>query len=89
MVAPLLLQLRARSSMHLRWKAKSPTGEHLVEQQDVGIEVGRHREGEAHVHAARIALDRRVDELGDLGELDDGVELALRSPRGVMPRIEP
>ncbi len=34
------------------------------------------REGETHVHAARIPFHRRVDELGDLGEGDDLVELA-------------
>ena len=36
----------------------------------------RHREGQPHVHAARIALDRRVEEFLDLGEGDDLVELA-------------
>ena len=34
-------------------------------------------EGEPQLHAARVALDRRVDEPLDLGELDDLVELAL------------
>ena len=31
-------------------------------------------EGQPHVHAARVALDRRVEELLDLGERDDLVE---------------
>ena len=57
-------------------------GENLVDQQHVGIDVDRDRESEPHVHARRVGLDRRVDELLHLGELDDLVEasrhLALR-----------
>ena len=30
---------------------------------------------EAHVHARRVALHRRVDEVADAGELDDAFEL--------------
>ena len=52
-------------------------GEDLVHDQDLGLEVGRHGEGEAHEHAARVALHRRVEEPTDLAELDDLVELAL------------
>ena len=37
----------------------------------------RDREREPHVHAARIALHRRVDELLDARELDDVVEALL------------
>ena len=63
--------------------------QHLVDEQDLGLEVRRHREGEPHVHAARVALHRRVEEPLDLGERDDLVELARRSPRCRMPRIAP
>ena len=52
-------------------------GQHLVADQQVGGEMRRHREGELDVHARRIALDRRVDELLDLGELDDLPELGV------------
>ena len=48
--------------------------EHLVDEQDLGLEVRGDREREPHVHAARVALHRRVDELLDPGELDDLVE---------------
>ena len=34
-------------------------------------------EGQAHVHAAAVALDGGVDELLDAGEVDDLVELAV------------
>jgi hypothetical protein len=51
--------------------------EHLVHDQDLGLEVSGDREREPQVHAARVALHRRVDEALDLGEGDDLVELAL------------
>ena len=56
--------------------------QHLVDEQHVGIDVDRHGEAEPHVHAGRIGLHRRVDEVLQLGELHDLVEalrdLALR-----------
>ena len=50
--------------------------QHLVDDQDLRLQMRRDREGEPHIHAAGIALDRRVEELLDLGEGDDLVELA-------------
>ena len=52
-------------------------GEHLVDEQHVGVEVDGHGEPEAHVHARRVVLDRLVDELLQLGEGDDLVEAAV------------
>src|SRR3989338_8540022 len=49
-------------------------GEHLVHQKNIRLKVRRDGECQAHVHAARIALDRRVEEFLDAGELDDLVE---------------
>ena len=37
--------------------------EGLVDQQDVGMDLGGDREGQPHVHAARIILQRQVGEL--------------------------
>ena len=51
--------------------------EHLVDEQHVGIDVDCHRESEAHVHPGRIGLHRRIDELAQLGEVDDLVEAIL------------
>ena len=51
--------------------------EHLVDEQDLRLEVRGDREREPHVHAARVALDGRVDEALDPRELDDLVELRL------------
>ena len=55
--------------------------EHLVDEQDLRLEMRGDRERQAHVHAARVALHRGVEERLDLGERDDLVELAARSPR--------
>src|SRR4029453_13206329 len=44
------------------------------DEQDLGLEVRGDGEGQAQIHAARVALDRRVDEAVHLGEGDDLVE---------------
>ena len=31
--------------------------EHLVDQQDVGVHLDRHREGQTHVHARGVVLE--------------------------------
>ena len=66
-------------------KAHVADGEHLVDDQDIGLEMRGDGEAEARVHAARVALDRRVDELGDAGELDDLVEAARDVARCASP----
>jgi hypothetical protein len=40
-------------------------GEDLVDQQDLGLEVGGDGKRKANVHAARVALDRDIDEAPD------------------------
>jgi hypothetical protein len=54
----------------------------LVDEQHLRLEVRGDREGEPHVHAARVALHRDVDEALDLRELDDLVVLPcdVRAP---------
>src|SRR5229473_8357949 len=51
-------------------------GEHLVDEKDLRLEVGCDRETEPGLHAARIPLDRRVEETLDTGECYDLVESA-------------
>ena len=51
--------------------------EHLVHDQHLGLEVRRDREGEPHLHAARVPLDWGVEEGPDIGEGHDLVELAV------------
>src|SRR6266513_2433240 len=48
-----------------------PDGEHLVHQENVRLEMHGDGETEAHVHAARVGLHRRVKEAPDVGELLD------------------
>ena len=57
-------------------------GQYLVHQEDVGLEVCRHREGQPQVHARRVPLDRRVQETLDSSKINDLVKLAndLRPP---------
>ena len=59
-------------------------GEHLVDEQNVGIDVHGDREAEAHVHARGVVLHLLVDEPLELGELDDVVE-----PRVDVGALEP
>ena len=49
-------------------------GQHLVDQQDVGVRLDHHREGEPHQHPRRVVLQLQVDELLELGEVEHGVE---------------
>jgi hypothetical protein len=56
--------------------------EHLVDEQDVGVDLDGHREREAHAHAGRVVLELEVDELLELREGDDVVEAGARlAPR--------
>src|SRR5262249_35458903 len=49
----------------------------LVDEQDLGVEVGGDGEGQPNIHAAGVALGGGVEEFLDLGESDDVVELAV------------
>ena len=67
----------ANLSRHLHGEALVADRQHFVDEQHVGVDVDGHGEAEAHVHARRVGLDRRVDEVLQLGELDDLVEALL------------
>src|SRR5439155_23641601 len=51
--------------------------QHFVHEQDFWLQLRRHCEGQAHVHAAGILLHRRIEKLFHLGKANDLVELAL------------
>ena len=51
--------------------------EDLVDDQDLGLQVGSHREGKPELHPAGVALHRSVDEGSDIRELHDLLEAAL------------
>ena len=46
-------------------------GDDLVDQQDLRVDVDRHRKAESDVHAARVDLHRFVDEVANAAEVDD------------------
>ena len=66
-----------------------PDGEHLVDEQDLGLEVRGDGEREPHVHAARVALDRRVDEPLDARRTRRSRRSAASISRRFIPRIAP
>ena len=73
---------RAAALLELEDLAEAPAlellvadGEHLVEQQHVGVDVRRDREAKPHVHPRRVRAHRPVDRLLEAGEGDDLVEL--------------
>ncbi len=72
----------ANLSRHLCVKPSSPTASTSSTSSTSGSTWIATANPEPHVHAGRVGLDRRVDELLHLGELDDLVEaprhLALR-----------
>jgi hypothetical protein len=45
--------------------------EHLVDQQHVGLDLDRDRKAQAHDHAGRVARDRLVEKVAQLGKLED------------------
>jgi len=54
-------------------EARVADRERLVDDQNLGIDVRHHREGEAHRHSGRVSLDRLLNEFADVGEAADRV----------------
>ena len=52
-------------------------GEDLVGEEDVGLQVHRHGEAQAHLHAGGVILEGGVDEVGQLREFDDVLDALL------------
>ena len=50
--------------------------QHLIDDQDLGVQVRGDREGQPHIHAGGITLHRRIEELLHARKIDDRVELA-------------
>src|SRR4029077_10309 len=51
--------------------------QHLVDDEDVRVDVDRYSKTEPDIHTRRVVLHRAVDELCELAELDDLVEQAI------------
>ena len=82
--APLALELP--DALHaLALERLVAHGEHLVDEEDLGVDVDGDRERQPHVHARRVELDLVVDELLDAGEVDDVVEVRVGLLAGTGP----
>ncbi len=65
----------ARKAFHL--EADVTHRQCFVDDQHIRFGVDGHRERQAHVHAAGIGLDRPVEEIADIGEVDDRLQLVV------------
>ena len=63
--------------------------EHLVDQEDLGVGLDHHREGEPDQHPRGVVLQFHVDELLELGELEHRAEAAAAPRAGCRPIITP
>src|SRR5215831_19098556 len=72
---PAFLTQRPHSIKALPLEGHVADGQHFVQEQDLGLQMGRDRKPQADVHSGGIPLDRYVDELPNLRELDDTFEL--------------
>ena len=61
----------------LALEARVPDGQHLVDEEDLRLQVSRDGEREPHGHSRRVPLHGRVEESRDLGKRDDFVEPAV------------
>ena len=52
-------------------------GKHFVHDQDLGIEVRGHGIAQAHLHAAAVSLDGRIQMVFNATERDDAIELGF------------
>ena len=46
-------------------------GKDLIGEQDIGLQMDRHGESQAHLHPGGIVFERRIDEVFEFGEFDD------------------
>jgi hypothetical protein len=56
--------------------------QHSIHDENLGVQVRGDSEGQPHVHAAGVPLDRGVEERRDTGEIDDGIKLSLHLGSG-------
>src|SRR5262249_52701067 len=54
-------------------KVRVADRQHLIDQENLGIEVHSDGKRQSHVHPRREVLDRRLHEIGELTEFDDRV----------------
>ena len=69
-----LLEVSMRSK-HFCWNAYRPPPE-FRPPAEFGVDLRGHRKRQPHIHARRVLLDRSIDEIANVGKLDDAA-LAL------------
>ena len=79
---------RANAVKAFRLERRIPHGERLVDDQQIGRHMHGDRECQADDHAARVGLDRLVDEVADRRECIDRTERSFICARET-PRIAP
>ena len=57
----------------------------LVDQENLGVDLGGDGEGQPHVHAAGVVLQRQVREVAKPGEFEDAIDLGLHLADGPGP----
>jgi hypothetical protein len=57
-------------------------GQHLVDHQDVRVDVDGDGKAEPDIHARGVELHGAIDELVEFGEVDDGIEHLVDLPLG-------
>lgn len=70
--------LRTRNILHLAetffLKVRVANRQHLVHQKNLGVEMRGHREGQTHMHTARIAFHRGIQKFLDLSKDNNLIE---------------
>ena len=56
-------------------KARVAYSQNLINDEDIGIEMGGHGKAQAQAHAGRVALDRCIQELCHAGKFNHRVQL--------------
>ena len=75
-------RIRLNTSKHFCCERGVADGENLVDQQDVRVDLNRHREREPDVHAGGVVLELELLELAQFGEVDDRVIARAGLARG-------
>ncbi len=54
-----------------------PDRERLINDQDLRLDVDRKRKCQTHEHTARVRLDRLIDEIANLGKIENLRQLCI------------
>ena len=57
-----------------------PYGQNLIDQQNLGFQMGGNRKGQPNVHSARIVFHRGIQQTATFGKLHDLIEFARDFP---------